>query len=62
MSEQSNVSPVPQPQAESETENYAALIVVLDGPGDNTIRPARPDLLQGHPRPVRKPLKDSGQD
>jgi hypothetical protein len=35
----------------SRTDNLQADIVIDDGPGDNTVRPMRPEMPREHPRP-----------
>jgi hypothetical protein len=44
--------------AKVETECYGAVVAIFDGPGDKTVRPARPSLrpyLGRHPRPEPPP-------
>jgi hypothetical protein len=36
----------------SMTESVNSIIVVIDGPADTTIRPARPNILGDYPRPL----------
>jgi hypothetical protein len=46
----------------SQTDAIGSILVVIDGPGDKTIRPARPDIPREYPRPNLKPRPQPGDD
>ena len=44
------------------TEAPDAILVVIDGSGDTTIKPLRPNIPRDYPRPNLKPRSDSDKD
>ena len=50
------------PDPEARTEALDATLVVIDGPADRTVRPARPNIPREYPRPNLKPRPGSEAD
>jgi hypothetical protein len=50
----SQPNPSPGNDGHAQTDSLDSILVIIEGPGDTTVRPGRPNIpLDSYPRPLR---------